>query len=84
MRWQLRRCSTRIYINALVSNFDKKGQRFATNPIGRMLRRARTAHLALIEGHLAKKTIMRGRQHANFPRTNPAHISGAYPKRFRR
>src|SRR4029453_12858989 len=63
---QLRRCSTRIDINALATNFDQKRQRFTTDPVSRTLWRARTMHFVLVERHLAKKAIMRRRQHTNF------------------
>src|SRR5437016_6386158 len=75
VRRQLRRCSTRIDINTLAANFDEKCQRFATDPVRRTLRRARTVRFRLIERHLAKKAIMRSRQHANFPWPNASHIS---------
>ena len=70
--------STRIDVDALISNFDEKRERLATNPIGRTQWRAGAAHFTLIERHLAKKPIMRGRQHANFPWPNPPHISGCH------
>jgi hypothetical protein len=35
-------------------------------------------HFTLIEGHLPKKAVVRSRQRANFPRSNPSHISGRH------
>src|ERR1044071_6412075 len=75
---QLRRCSTRIDINALAANFDQKRQRFTTDPGSRTLWRARTMHFVLVERHLAKKAIVRRRQHTNFPRSNSPRISYGY------
>ena len=72
---QLRRCSTRIDINTLFTDFDEKGKRFTANPIGGTLWRAKAAHFMLIKRHFAKKPIVRSWQHADFPWPNPPHVS---------
>src|SRR6476646_3777396 len=78
VRRQLHRCSAGVYVDALAVHLDQKRKRFSADPVGRALRWTSTALFMSIKRHLAKKTIVGRRQHANFPWTDSPHVPGFY------
>jgi hypothetical protein len=76
VRRQLRWCSAGVDVNAPAVHFDQECKRFAANPIGSALRLPRP-QASLIKWHFAEKPIVRRGYHANFPRSDSSHVSGA-------